>query len=117
MKLNLSLLFILFLALGCGKDLPPPLGGVAGLGSTVGNPPSIASFVPAQGRVGTVVTVTGVHFLRTIQVSIGGAFCPFHILSETRIEATVVSGAVTGKIVVTNSGGQAVSPNDFMVVP
>jgi IPT/TIG domain-containing protein len=77
--------------------------------------PSIGSFSPASGSVGTRVTVNGAEFTGTTRVSFGGATASFTVVSSTRIEATVPAGASTGRIGVTTPGGSATSAADFRV--
>ena len=78
--------------------------------------PSITSFTPSNGVVGTVVTLTGTHFTGATAVTIGGTtVVSFNVVSDNTLKATVSSGATTGKIAVTTPGGTAVSVDDFIV--
>ncbi|MBZ5679268.1 MAG: hypothetical protein LAO24_04075 [Acidobacteriia bacterium] len=80
--------------------------------------PSIVSFSPTSGPVGTVVTVTGNSFTGATKVSFGGIKATtFSVDSYTQITATVPTGAVTGKIQVTTPGGTATSATSFTVTP
>jgi len=77
--------------------------------------PQIKSFTPASGAVGSTITITGVSLLKTTKVTIGGVAATFTINSDTSITVTVPTGAKTGKIAVTTSGGGASSATTFTV--
>lgn len=80
--------------------------------------PTITSFMPSQGPVLTVVTITGTGFVQATKVSFGGvAATSFTVNSGTQITATVPTGAKTGKIAVTTKGGSATSKGTFTVTP
>src|SRR5439155_10000266 len=59
-------------------------------------PPAIASFAPTSGAVGTAVTLTGSNFTGTTAVAFNGAAASFTVVSDSRIDTTVPSGATTG---------------------
>jgi len=66
--------------------------------------------------VGTVVTITGVSLTKTTKITFGGiAATTFTVNSDIQVTVTVPTGAVTGKIVVTTSGGTATSATSFTV--
>jgi len=78
--------------------------------------PQIKSFKPTSGKVGTVVTITGVSLMQTKKVTFGGvAAISFTVTSDMQVKATVPTGAKTGKIVITTPGGAAASPGVFTV--
>ncbi len=78
--------------------------------------PSITSFTPASGPVGTTVVITGMSLSQTTAVKFGTiAATPFTVNSNTQVTVTVPSGAVTGKISVTTPGGVASSATAFTV--
>jgi hypothetical protein len=84
---------------------------------TVVMPPTIGSFTPTSGRVGTLVTINGSNFAGTTSVKFGGVTAAsFTIVSGNRITATVPSGAVTGKIQVVNAAGTATSAGTFTLL-
>ena len=86
---------------------------------TVIPPPTITSFSPQSGIVGTTVTVTGTNFSTTSNENI----VTFHedisatvtAATATVLTITVPSGAETGKIAVTVNGQNAASEDDFTV--
>jgi hypothetical protein len=79
--------------------------------------PTILSFSPSSGPVGTSVTINGTGLSGTTAVKFGGvAASAFSVNpSGTQISTTVPSGAVTGKITVTTPGGTATSATNFTV--
>jgi len=79
--------------------------------------PTIASFTPGSGGMGTVVTLTGTHYTGTTAVAFGGtAAASFSVVSDTSLTATVGSGT-SGKITVTNPAGTATSTATFTLLP
>jgi len=80
-------------------------------------PPTISSFTPTSGPVGTSVTITGTNFSTATAVAFKGTpATAFAVNSSTQITATVPTGATTGKISVTNPAGTATSTADFVVI-
>jgi hypothetical protein len=80
------------------------------------NPPSVASFSPASGVVGTEVTILGSGFLEATSVLFGGvAASSFTIDSASTIRANVPASAVTGVIRVVNPAGFGESSLIFTV--
>jgi uncharacterized repeat protein (TIGR03803 family) len=78
--------------------------------------PTVLSFTPTSGPVGTSVTITGNSLTGATKVTFGGVKATvFTVNSYTQITAEVPVGAVTGKIQVTTSGGTASSPTAFTV--
>ncbi len=64
-------------------------------------PPIISSITPTSGVVGTSVSITGENLNTITSVLFGGIpATAFTILSPTSINATVPSGAITGRVVV-----------------
>jgi hypothetical protein len=79
--------------------------------------PTVSTFSPSSGGVGTAVTVNGTHFDTATSVTFGGvAVAPTHV-SASQVRATVPAGAKTGKVGVTNPGGSALSLATFKVLP
>lgn len=79
--------------------------------------PTITSFTPASGPVGSTVTITGTNFSGITAVRFNGTSATFTVNSLTQITATVPEGATTGRITITNSAGTATSATDFTVTP
>ena len=78
--------------------------------------PTISSFSPASGPVGTSVVITGESFTGATSVTFGGVKATsFTVDSHTQITATVPTGAKTGKIGVATPGGTATSTGTFTV--
>ncbi len=78
-------------------------------------PPTIASFTPTSGSVGTEVTVAGSDFTDVTSVSFNGVASSFSIDSDSQLRATVPSGATTGAISLVSPHGTGVSGSDFTV--
>ena len=100
-----------------GKISVTTAGGTATSANafTVVVPPTITSFTPTTGPVGTGVVVTGTNFTGTTAVTFNGKAATYVVNSATQITATVASGTSTGKIAVTSPGGTATSANSFTV--
>jgi virginiamycin B lyase len=77
--------------------------------------PTIESFAPASGAVGTSVIINGTSFTGATSVTFNGVMAAFVINSDTKITATVPIGATTGRITVTTTGGSATSAASFTV--
>ena len=77
--------------------------------------PTIASFTPPSGPVGTSVTITGTGLAQATKVAFNGVAASFTVNSDTMITASVPAGATTGKISVTTPGGSALSAQSFTV--
>ena len=78
--------------------------------------PTISSFSPTSGPVGTSLIITGESFTGATNVTFGGIKATsFKVDSYTTITATVPTGAKTGKIGVTTPGGTATSTGTFTV--
>ena len=82
----------------------------------VGSPPTISSFTPATGPVGTTVIITGTGFTPATGVAFNGTNAPvFSVNSATQITVIVPVGAATGPISVTSPLGTGVSATSFTV--
>ena len=81
-------------------------------------PPTLTSFSPGAGTVGTSVTITGTNFKGVTAVRFNGiAALSYTVLSATQITAVVPAGATTGRISVTTGAGTATSGSNFTVWP
>jgi hypothetical protein len=83
---------------------------------TVVNPPTITSFAPTRGPVGTSVTISGTNFTGATAVTFNTVNASFTVTSATAIQAIVPPGATTGPLQVTTGNGMATSMNNFTVV-
>jgi len=81
-----------------------------------GNPPTVTSFSPTSGAVGTQVDVQGTNFTGATSVTFNGTSdTSFQVNSSTDITAHVPSGATTGPIAVTTPDGTGASSTNFTV--
>jgi hypothetical protein len=77
--------------------------------------PTIASFSPTSGPVGTTVTISGTGLTGATSVTFAGTSAPFTVGSDTSLTATVPTGAAPGPIAVTTPGGTATTTTSFAV--
>ena len=90
--------------------------GVWELSAVVGGP-SVTSFNPSSGLVGSSVTLTGTGFTGATSVKFNGTSAiTFAVVNDTSITATVPAGATTGIISVTTPSGIGTSASSFTVV-
>lgn len=76
--------------------------------------PSVSSFTPTSGKVGSSIVITGGGLTGASKVTFGGVKATtFTVNSASQITATVPTGAVTGKIAVTTPQGSATSSGTF----
>ena len=93
-------------------------GGSANASATVTvgatGTPTITSFTPTSGPIGTVVTITGTNLNATniIEFNNGGVVS-FTIDSPTQLRATVPPGTITGQFSINQ--GQAISSQPFTI--
>jgi uncharacterized repeat protein (TIGR01451 family) len=80
-------------------------------------PPTISSFSPGSGPVGTSVTITGTNFFSTSTVRFNSVNASFTTTTNTSITALVPSGATTGVITIINASGTTNSSASFTVTP
>ena len=93
-------------------------GGIATSPASFVVVPSITSFSPASGPVGTSVTIKGKSFTGATKVTFGGvAATSLQVINDTQVDALVPSGAASGAIAVTTPGGTATSAAKFTVTP
>lgn len=77
--------------------------------------PSISSFSPSSGGVGTTVTISGANFSGASSVSFNNQAASFSVISSSQINATVPNCSSTGNVRVTTAGGTATSAGTFTV--
>ena len=80
------------------------------------NSPTITSFTPATGPVGTTVTVTGTNLTGATSASVNGTTgTNFMAMSATSVMFDVAAGSTTGLVRVTTASGTATSATNFTV--
>jgi len=78
--------------------------------------PHITSFTPTDGPAGTEVKISGTTFTGTTKVVFGGVDATsFEVVNDSQVDAIVPSGAETGAIQITTSGGTGTSTTSFTV--
>ncbi len=103
-QISLAMLVAMISIVGCKKDEPTPL--------------AIATFTPAFGSVGDVITINGSGFSTDLSkniVKLGSLTAIVTYAVENSLQFTIPAGAVTGKVSVTTNGVTTVSTTDFMV--
>lgn len=91
-----------------------------GIGAAQAAAPTIASFDPTSGPIGTSVEIAGTGFNDSsvvTAVTFDGTAATFSVDSNVQITAIVPAGATTGPIAVTDSEGTATSATSFTVTP
>nr|WP_214607025.1 FG-GAP-like repeat-containing protein [Hymenobacter arizonensis] len=79
--------------------------------------PTILSMIPAQGPVGTRVSLFGTNLTSTKGITFGGvAATEILVVSPTECAVVVPAAASTGPVALTTPGGTGTSPNSFTVV-
>jgi hypothetical protein len=78
-------------------------------------PPTITSFTPGNGSVGTVVTITGTNLANTVGVQIGRIITVPTSVSATQVTFTIPAGAVTGSITILSKDGSVTATGTFTV--
>lgn len=110
-----SLTAVVPAAAGTGKITVTAPGGTATTSTNFTVVPTITGFTPTSGRTGAIVTITGTGFAKATRVTFAGTDAAFTITSPTQLQATVPSGAKTGKIAVFTVGGSTTSTAKFTV--
>jgi PKD domain/IPT/TIG domain/Divergent InlB B-repeat domain len=77
--------------------------------------PTISSFTPTSGPVGTSVDIRGTNFGWATIVTFHGTKADFTVDSDSEIHATVPAGATTGWISVAGTSGSAITSSSFTV--
>jgi hypothetical protein len=86
------------------------------VGNLYAQAPTITSFSPASGSVGTLVTITGTNLGSPTAFSIGGVSAIIVSNSGTNLVGMVMPGATTGTVSVTTAGGEVGGGGNFTVV-
>src|SRR5205807_10517330 len=82
---------------------------------STGVAPTITTFTPESGPVGTSVTIGGTNFMGATAVTFNGSAASFTVTSDTAIQTTVPAGATTGPLSVITPAGTALSASNFTV--
>jgi uncharacterized repeat protein (TIGR03803 family) len=93
-------------------------GGTDGLGTVYSLSAGLGAFVetlPTAGKVGAKVTILGTSLTGATSVSFDGTAATFKVVSSSEITTTVPTGAKTGIVQVTTSGGTLSSNVVFVV--
>ena len=77
--------------------------------------PTISSFTPTNGTIGTLVTITGTNLTSSTTLSIGGVPAIVVSNTSTTLVGLIMPGATTGIISVTTSGGTTNSSSNFTI--
>lgn len=94
-------------------------GGPTSFGTIFGLSTGLAPFVetiPTIGKAGTNVRILGNGLTGATAVNFNGTSATFTVVSATEITATVPTGATSGKVTVTTSGGSTLTSNVSFVV-
>ena len=107
MRLNFTKIFAFVLTLFFGlQQIVAQSGG-----------PTIQSFSPSSGPVGTLVTINGTNLESHSHISIGGMTALPISTSATQLVAMVMPGSVNGSVSVTNIASTVNSASSFTVLP
>jgi glucose/arabinose dehydrogenase len=77
--------------------------------------PTVSTFAPMSGAVGTQVTIQGTYLAGATAVRFHGTPATFSVVWDTRLIATVPAGATSGTISLTTGAGTATSAGTFTV--
>ena len=79
--------------------------------------PTINSFSPSKGAVGTLVTIIGTNLENPTVFTIGGVTAIVVSNTGTQLVGLVMPDAVTGTVSVTTAGGTIIGSGNFTVIP
>ena len=82
---------------------------------TVGDFPTITTFTPSAGPVGTKVKITGSNLQGATSVKFNGKAATIKKDSATKLKVVVPAGATSGPITITTPVGSVTSSGDFTV--
>ncbi len=78
--------------------------------------PTITSFTPSSGQIGSEVTITGMNFTGATEVTFRAYHASYTVINDTTIIAYVPVQSTTGKVAVTTPAGHTLSDIEFTVV-
>ncbi|MCX6207379.1 MAG: IPT/TIG domain-containing protein [Bacteroidetes bacterium] len=84
---------------------------------TFSQAPTISSFSPSSGSIGTLVTITGTNLSNPSSFTIGGVSAIAVSNDGTTLVGMMMPGATTGNISITTSAGSITAANNFSVKP
>lgn len=92
--------------------------GTSGTNFTVLQLPTITTFTPSSGGIGTSVVISGTNFTGATAVTFNGTAAASYVVnSATQITAVVATGTTTGLVAVTTPSGTVSSTgNNFTVI-
>ena len=77
--------------------------------------PTITSFSPTSGTVGSLVTITGTNLINPTSFTIGGTNAIVVSNNGIKLVGMVMPGATTGNITITTTSGTVISGSNFIV--
>jgi hypothetical protein len=77
--------------------------------------PTITTFSPAYGSVGTLITITGTNLGSPTSLTIGGVAALSVSNNGTELVTMVMPGSTTGTLIITTGGGTVTSAGNFTV--
>ncbi len=98
-----------------GKITVTTPAGTATSAATFTVGPKITSLSPNAAAVGTSVAIFGTSFTGVTSVRFNGVSASFTLVTVNQVNATVPSGATTGRVTLTTPSGTATSPANFTV--
>jgi hypothetical protein len=90
---------------------------ISALNNADAQAPTISSFTPNSGTVGTLVTISGNNLSNPTSISIGGVNAILISASANSITALVMPGALTGVLSVTTAAGTSSATSNFTLSP
>lgn len=85
--------------------------------SNINPPPTITSFSPVSGSVGTLITIKGSNLDSLKSFTVGNVTAIVVSNDGNQLVGLVMPGAVTGSVSVKSSGGTAIAKSNFTILP
>jgi ABC-type transport system substrate-binding protein len=102
-------------ASACSSSTSPATSTTAPTTSSAAGPPTISSFKPASGPVGSTVTIKGTNLGGATKIAFNGVSTTATKDTSDKIKVKVPVGATTGTIEIVTSKGQAQTATAFTV--